>query len=282
MNPTTAIENLLRHLSFALPVYFTALIIIETLILLYKYKKGFGRENKVNLISGAVTIIVQAVLKTFLLTGIYPAVYEHRLFDLGWGWAAWIAGFFLYTFIQYGTHYLYHKVRLFWCLHEVHHSATHMDTTTGLRTSVFDVVSLDLCYLLIPFLGIDPLVYFVLYTLNKFWGAFIHVNEKIISHIPFLHYILVTPQAHHLHHASNEPYLDKNFGEIIPWFDRIFGTYVTQKEKPVFGTVKVKSELGFWDTHLHEWKSLWRDMVSTPRLRHKLAYVFMPPGWKPS
>jgi sterol desaturase/sphingolipid hydroxylase (fatty acid hydroxylase superfamily) len=274
-------ENLLQRLSYWLPVYFLVLMVGETVFLLFRFKKAFGKETRVNLATGIISIVVQAILKTIFFAGIYPAVYEERLWEIGIGLPAWVIGFLLYTFIQFGTHFLYHKVRLFWCLHEVHHSATNMNITTGLRTSVFDIVSLDILYLLIPLVGVHPLVYFIIYTLNKFWGAFIHINERIAGKIPFLEYFLVTPSAHHIHHARNIRYLDKNYGEIVPWFDMLFGTYVTETEKPEYGTLKVQHEMGFWESQLHEFRSLWKDVKAADSWKHKLGYLFMPPGWEP-
>lgn len=281
MDQLSFYETLLQRLSHWLPFYFAGLVLIETIILIVRFKRTFNQETRVNLITGLTTIIIQAILKTFLLAGIYPLVYEYRLFNIGLGIQGWVVGFFMYTFLQFATHYMYHKIRLFWCLHEVHHSATEMNVTTGLRTSIFDVVSLDLFYLLIPFLGVHPIMYFILYTMNKFWGTFIHISERIASRIPILEYVLVTPEAHQVHHASNIKYLDKNYGEVVPWYDMLFGTYIKPKEKIVYGTLKVSRQMGFWDSQLHEIKSLWKDVKATPKLRHKIGYLFMPPGWQP-
>jgi sterol desaturase/sphingolipid hydroxylase (fatty acid hydroxylase superfamily) len=281
MHPTGFSEYLLHQLTRWLPVYFGLLVGAETIYRLFKFKQAFSRETRVNLLTGGITIAVQGVLKTWLLTDIYPQVYTYRIWEISPGLFMWVTGFLLYTFLQFFTHYLYHKVRLFWCLHEVHHSATEMNTTTGLRTSVFDVVSLDLLYLLIPLTGVHPLVYFILYTVNKFWGAWIHVHAHIAKKVPLPSFLVVTPAAHHIHHARNIPYLDKNYGELVPWFDMLFGTYAKETEKPVFGTLQVNRAMGFWETQLHEIRRLYHDIRQTPQWRHKLGFLFMPPGWKP-
>jgi sterol desaturase/sphingolipid hydroxylase (fatty acid hydroxylase superfamily) len=281
MDNTDNLQNLLSVLTHWLPYFFTTLIATETVYLLIRFRKLHMKETKVNVLTGLTAIVVQAVVKTFFLTELYPSVYEHRVCDIGLDLPAWVLGFFLYTFIQFATHFLYHKVRIFWCLHEVHHSAIHMNTTTGLRTSIFDIVSLDIFYLLIPLIGIHPLIYFILYTLNKFWGSIIHIHESMVCRIPFLHHLLVTPPTHHLHHARNIPYLDKNYGEIIPWYDKLFGTYVVKEEEAVYGTLQVQRELGFWETQVHEFKKLGKDIRSAKHLRHKIGYLFMPPGWHP-
>jgi sterol desaturase/sphingolipid hydroxylase (fatty acid hydroxylase superfamily) len=281
MDKISFYEHLLQRMTHWLPFYFCILIVAETIFLLVRFKKVFGKETRVNLVTGFVSIVAQGILKTVLLGGVYPAVYEHRLFELGLEWPAWMVGFLMYVFIQFGTHLLYHKVRLFWCLHEVHHSATEMNITTGLRTSVFDVVSLDLFYLLIPLLGVHPLVYFILYTMNKFWGTFLHISDKIAGRIRLLEYLVVTPSAHQVHHARNVPYLDKNYGEVVPWFDMLFGTFIRETEKPVYGTLKVQQPIGFWESQLHEMKSLWKDIKASRNWKHKLGYLLMPPGWQP-
>src|SRR5690606_28609207 len=62
----------------------------------------------------------------------------------------------------------------------------------------------------------------------------IHIVIAYLSHANintktgFLDYIIVTPKIHHFHHSSklNEA---KNFGNIIPFWDIIFGTYYNRK-----------------------------------------------------
>ena len=281
MNNESTLHHLFSLLTYWLPIFFIALIIAETAYLLLRFRQFHYKEAKVNVITGLTAIVAQGIVKTYFITGLYPAVYEHRIWDIGLNGYAWLLGFFMYTFIQFATHYFYHKVRIFWCLHEVHHSAIYMNTTTGLRNSVFDIVSLDIFFLLIPLVGVNPLVYFILYTLNKFWGSFIHINEGIVSRIPLLDYILVTPGIHHLHHARNITYLDKNYGEIIPWYDKLFGTYAKHKEKPEYGTLIVQQELSFWETQLNEFRRLAHDIRGTKKWQHRVGYCFMPPGWQP-
>ncbi len=275
-------ETFLKYTKLLLPYFFIALLVLEAiyfLVRLHKYKKS---ETFINLLTGVISILAQSILKIFFFTNIYPKVYSHRIFDIPLGWHQVFITLFIYTFLQWFIHLLAHKVRFFWCLHEVHHSATQMNVTTGLRTSIFDLVSLEMMYLLIPLFGFHYIFYFFFYSINKFWGSFIHLNEKLVGNIPILKYILVTPAGHHLHHARNIPYLDKNYGELVPWFDYLFKTYQKEAiEKIEYGTLKIIKEIGFWESQTHEFKSLWSDMKSTNNYFHKLFYVFMPPGWEP-
>lgn len=262
--------------------YFGAFIIIgETLYLLYNNKKAFLKETFPNLFSGVIAVLTQMVVKTYIIFDLHLIVFKnYSLFKMQVGWHTFVLGFFIFTFIQYATHFVNHKVRIFWCLHEVHHSAVHMNATTGLRTSIFDVISLGIFYLLMPLLGIHPILYLLLYTVSKFWGTIIHVNENILNKMPIIENILTTPSNHHLHHARNPQYIDKNFGEIVPWYDMLFKTYVQEKETALYGTLHVQKEISFWESQTHEFKRLKNDIKTTASFKNKIMYLFMAPDWK--
>ena len=275
-------QSFLFLLKNILPYVFLVLLVIELGHYFLNSKRYWKKEVGVNLLTSAFSVTIQYGIKFFLFTNLYPGVYEMRLFNLTPGWYQVVLVLLLYGFLQWFIHVLNHKVRLFWCLHEVHHSATEMNVTTGLRTSIFDQVSLEMLYLLIPLLGFHYIFYFLFYFINKIWGSFIHINEKLVGQIPFLKYLLVTPAGHHLHHASNIPYLDKNYGELIPWFDFIFKTYEEEKYEPIeYGTIKIKEPIGFWQAQIHEFKQLYHDIKTTACWWHKFSYLWMPPGWHP-
>ena len=212
---------------------------------------------------------------------VFPIAYQHRIFHISNIYLGFALAFLLFTFVQFGVHYLNHRIRLFWCIHEVHHSATQMNVSAGLRTSIFDILPFDLFYLIIPFLGIHPLYYFLIYVLSKFWGTFIHLSEHVLKLRSICNRIIVSPTVHHIHHASNAIYVDKNFGEMIPWFDILFGMYSSIDEPLVYGTAKVQTHIGFWEAQTHEFKALIRDIKSTDSLQLKLKYMLMPPNWRP-
>src|SRR5947199_308085 len=47
--------------------------------------------------------------------------------------------------------------------------------------------------------------------------------------------VLNTPSHHRVHHASNEQYLDKNYGGILVIWDRLFGTFAPERERVTYG-----------------------------------------------
>ena len=272
-------QNFADHLSIYLAIYIAALVIGETVFSFILFKKTYKKELLVNLVTGAVSIFTVGFFKTYIFSYLFIKAYEWRWFEIGIHWYTWVIGFFAYTFYDYFTHVLYHRVRLFWCFHSVQHSVQHMNSSAGFRASVLDVFSLNIFLLLLPLCGIHPLVYFIIYSIHKFWGMFIHVNERFVNKIGLLEYLLVSPSNHHLHHASNAAYIDKNYGEFVPWYDMLFGTYVQENEKPRYGTVNVQRELGFWESQLFEFRNLRADLKTTNSFGTKLKYVFYPPGW---
>jgi sterol desaturase/sphingolipid hydroxylase (fatty acid hydroxylase superfamily) len=275
-------QHIYLKLSNFLPYYIGIFMLAELLFILLTTHQILLKETKINLMSGLIVIITQAVLKTALLAGVYPAIYAHRLISIGNGFGVFVYAFFLFTFLQYLVHFINHKVRIFWCLHEVHHSATQMNTTTGIRNSIFDIISTDGVYFLIPLMGVPPLVFLIIYAGGKIWGNFIHVNENIVSQIPVLNKLLIEPAAHHIHHAKNIIYLDKNYGEIIPLYDKLFGTYKTLSETPIYGTLSHDAPQGFWDVQLYEFKKLYVDIKGCHSIKTKILYCIMPPGWAPN
>lgn len=274
-------QGIYDQLRNIIPIYIAIFLSLEFIFHYFISKTLNLAEAKLNILSGIVVLVTQVLLQSYFLSGLYPMLYKHHLFDFGNGVMVIIYGFLIYTFLQYITHYLSHKIRIFWCLHEVHHSATQMNSTAGIRNSIFDIISTDVFYLLIPLFGIPPIVHLVIYSISKAWGNFIHINEKIISKIPYLNLILVDPATHHLHHARNDIYVDRNFCEVTPIYDKMFGTFVFETELPIYGSANHISPTGFWDIHLYEFRRLFKDIKRTKSLRQKLLYIIMPPNWEP-
>jgi hypothetical protein len=55
-----------------------------------------------------------------------------------------------------------------------------------------------------------------------FQAVFIHAN--FAPRLGWLEPFVVTPRLHHLHHASDDDAIDKNFAIHLPILDRVFGT----------------------------------------------------------
>ena len=63
-------------------------------------------------------------------------------------------------------------------------------------------------------------------------SMFNHGNVNLPMGIDrWLRYVIVTPDMHRVHHSIIRGETDSNFGFNLPWWDRIFGTYIGQPTK---------------------------------------------------
>jgi len=86
-------------------------------------------------------------------------------------------------------------------------------------------------------------------------------HTQVIGRIKWLEYVFVTPSVHGVHHASDEKYLDKNYGDMFTFWDRIFGTFQEEEEKPKYGLTHPLKSYSFLWQHFHyyfEIYELWK------------------------
>src|SRR5262245_35235978 len=88
-----------------------------------------------------------------------------------------------------------------------------------------------------------------------------------------------TPSHHRVHHASQGSYLDRNFGGIFIVWDRMFGSFEPEVERPVYGLTKNISTHNPVRVAFHEYASIARDVRAARRWADRLrAVVRMPEG----
>lgn len=92
-----------------------------------------------------------------------------------------------------------------------------------------------------------------------------------------------THRQHQVHHARNIEYLDKNHGGYLNLFDKIYGSHgvLDPKQEIDFGVIHPPNSYNPLVIVSHEYKNIWNDVRSTSNWRHKLMYIFGPPGWSP-
>lgn len=85
-----------------------------------------------------------------------------------------------------------------------------------------------------------------------------------------------------VHHASNPRYLDRNYAGVLMVWDRLFGTFVAERdeEPPRYGIVKNIETFSPICIAFHEWASMVRELFAARSMREALGTVFGPPGWR--
>ncbi|HEY4067209.1 MAG TPA: sterol desaturase family protein [Burkholderiaceae bacterium] len=210
-------------------------------------------------------------------------LYHHRLWTLPMDhWTGWAACFVGQEFCYYGYHRAAHRVRWFWCTHAIHHTPNDLNLSAAYRFGWTGKLTGSLLFfMLAPLLGMPPRVILVMLSLNLLYQFWIHATW--IPRLGPLEWILNTPSAHRVHHASNLEYLDGNYGGVLIVFDRLFGTYIAERaELPCrYGLVRPVAGHNLLKIEFDQWRGLWRDLRGARSAADVLGYLFKPPGWRP-
>lgn len=133
-------------------------------------------------------------------------------------------------FIIYLQHVMVHAIPALWRLHRVHHVDLYFDVTTGSRFHTLEIIlSMLIKFATIVLLG-PPVVAVVIFeVLLNASSMFNHGNIYIPKKFDrVLRLFLVTPDMHRVHHSVHPQLTNSNFGFSLPWWDRLFGTYMAQ------------------------------------------------------
>jgi len=126
----------------------------------------------------------------------------------------------------YWLHRAFHANPFLWRFHAVHHLDTAVDVTTSHRHHTVEAVATSLVFLpLFLLLGVSA-VLAILVALTRLSVVLIsHSNLALPEPVDrVLRWLVVTPDFHRLHHSSDPPYTNSNYGTVLPWFDYLFRT----------------------------------------------------------
>lgn len=269
-------------LAIALPATYVVSIsalVIEGVILRWIGHRADLRSVAASLLSGAGTFGFLALANQVFFVGFMHVFWEHRFVDLGLGPSAWLVAFIVYDFCFYATHRAGHEVRLLWCFHSVHHTTEEMLLTTAIRGSVLDFLYAPWFFVWIPLLGVHPALVLVVEVFARFWGVATHISPRLVGRLGLLDRWLVTPSVHRVHHGRNLPYLDRNYGEVLLLWDRLFGTWRAEGEAPDYGLLSPVDAGSFVDVQISPWKALVADIRRAPTWGDKFRYCLFAPGW---
>ncbi|HEX4852398.1 MAG TPA: sterol desaturase family protein, partial [Puia sp.] len=92
-------------------------------------------------------------------------------------------------------------------------------------------------------------------------------------------FIFNTPSHHRVHHGVDLNYLDRNHAGILIIWDRIFGTFIKEKQRPIYGLTKNIGSFNPVIVAFKTWGDLFVKAKQAPRFKDKLNYFIQPPGW---
>ncbi len=224
------------HRSLILVGGITFFWLIESAVPLFQFATATPGYRKIhhagiNIFFTFTTIVVNFVLAFILLQTSDWAV-RHQIGLLQWItlplWAEAIVGLLVLDLVgAWLPHWAEHKVTFLWRFHLIHHTDAYVDTTTANRhhpgESVIRFVFTTLAVLIT---GAPMWLVFAYQALSVMLSQFNHANIELPRWADrLLGLLIVTPNMHHVHHHYVLPVTNTNYGNIFPYWDRLFGTY---------------------------------------------------------
>jgi alkylglycerol monooxygenase len=161
----------------------------------------------------------------------------------------WILLFLATDFVWYWYHRAGHRINIFWSVHVVHHQSEDFNYTVATRITVLQAVARALFWSVLPLAGFPAHMIAVLLLVHGAYPFFTHT--QMVGKLGWLEYIIVTPSHHRVHHSSNPEYLDKNYGDMLIIWDKLFGTFAAETAEPKYGLTTPLNSYSFLWQHFH-------------------------------
>ena len=228
-------SNLLARAPYQIWVVFAPVflftILAEALVIRAREGRVPWRNTGVSLMLAVGHVVSQAAVHGLIFSVIAAGLYSVRLATIPVSFGRWteLAVLFVLADLAFDVeHRCSHRVALLWASHSVHHSTERIVTSAAFRLSWTPILSgVFLFYLPIVWLGFDPVWVFGMASASLTYQFFVHT--ELVPRIGWLEWVVNTPSAHRVHHASKPEYIDKNFGGVLLVWDHLFGTYQAER-----------------------------------------------------
>lgn len=266
----------LNYIALAVP-FFALFMFLEYYISVRKNKKlHHFNESIANLNVGIAERIAD-----LLTTGTFFFIFSwlnanFSIFSIESTATTWVLLFFATDLLWYWYHRFGHTVNLFWASHIVHHQSDDFNYTAAARITVFQAVARGLFWCVLPIIGFNAQMITVLLLIHGTYPFFTHT--QLVGKLGWLEYIIVTPSHHRVHHSSNPEYLDKNYGDMLIIWDKIFGTFIEETTEPKFGLTKSLGSYSFLWQHFHYVLELAVAFRMAKTFKQKLKVIFGGPN----
>ncbi len=188
--------------------------------------------------------------------------------------------FIAYDFLYYWAHRMSHEINLFWGGHVVHHQSEDYNLSVALRQSWFQFIFTTPFYIPLALLGYPTEMLVWVSAINLTYQFWIHT--ELIDKMGFLEWFMNTPSHHRVHHGRNPKYIDKNHAGVFIIWDRMFGTFQVEEERPTYGiTTPLNSFNPIWANFSH-FKQVLHQTQQTQGWKNKWKVLFNKTGWRPA
>lgn len=273
----------LNPIVLSIPIFFL-LIGIELVVERFSHRKLYRLPDAIANMSCGITQQLSGLGIKLLGVVAFTFCAQLALIDMkaileDYVWVYWISLYLLTDLAYYWAHRMSHEVNLFWGGHVVHHQSEDYNLSVALRQGSFQDVwtfAFSLPIALMGYSAMDFVIVSAYNTLYQFW-----IHTETINKLGWLEYVFNTPSHHRVHHGRDPKYIDKNHaGSLIIW-DKMFGTFQAEEEKPTYGITKpINSWNAVW-ANLNHYSIMAAELKTIPRWSDKFKYLFKKPGWLP-
>ena len=271
------IPNLIHY---AIP-FFVVTIILEVILTVKVRLHEYNFKDAGTSITMGLGNVALGLVSKFLMLGLFYFIYNsYHIFDIPFAWWAWILLLFADDFCYYWFHRISHESRFFWASHVVHHSSQKYNLSTALRQTWSGGFYTFIFWAPLILIGFHPVMVMVQMSISLIYQYWIHT--ELIDRMPrWFEAIFNTPSHHRVHHATNPQYLDRNHAGIFIIWDKLFGTFEPEEEKPVYGLVTNIETYNPIKVAFLEWYNMFKDFFSSKTsIVNRFNYLIKPPGWK--
>lgn len=264
----------------AIPMYFT-LMGVELIYEAISKRKTYRLNDAItNMNTGVLSQLTGTFLKIFKI-GIYAAVFEYFAFyKIEPTWTSFWILFLLWDLAYYWDHRMAHRVSLFWGGHSVHHQSEDYNLSVALRQSSTAMIWGVPFYLPLALMGFDPVQFTIVGGLNLLYQFWIHTEH--IDRMPrWFEAVFNTPSHHRVHHGRDPKYIDKNYAGVFIIWDKLFGSFKAEEERPHYGVTKPINSWNPVYANFAHYIDLFGYVKKARKPADALKILFYPPGWMP-
>jgi|TARA_B110000967_G_scaffold28846_1_gene26954 sterol desaturase/sphingolipid hydroxylase (fatty acid hydroxylase superfamily) len=257
------------------------LVIIESVVAKKRNLSLYTLSDSItNLYCGILERVFDIFFSVIVLFG-FNYIHENIApFQIEFSLFSWIIGLVFTDFIAYWFHRLSHEINFLWAAHNVHHQSEELNLTTVFRVSFLAVIYRATFFVWMAFAGFDV---FTIVSTGVFLGLYqLFTHSRLIGKLGFIEKFMTTPSHHRVHHASNEKYLDQNYGHIFIIWDKLFGTFMEEQEEPKYGITSGYKRSNAYNAIFSYWGELFSLARKTKTLRNKINVFIKGPAYMPS
>jgi sterol desaturase/sphingolipid hydroxylase (fatty acid hydroxylase superfamily) len=232
---------------FSKKIYFSSSAIVDYCILIFNIL-----VSPISLILKLISrITISIFFVNFLISFFGKPIFTIESITNIHSFLFYLGIFLIIDFTVYVVHLFHHYNRFFWHFHSLHHSAEVLTPFTVFRKHpIWNIINQIILELFIGiFMGIYLFIFYgalninfliliniIYFGFNLLGSNLRHSNIWFHWKKPFS-FVFMSPSMHQIHHSIDKKHINKNFGEVLSFWDFIFNTiYIpNKKEDLVYG-----------------------------------------------